>query len=63
MGFDCAVVDRSETYDWFMIKTGKTGVPNFRIPILIMLGLAHQEGNRRQDKMEEVEFHNSAGGP
>ena len=22
MGFDCVVVDRSETYDWFMIKTG-----------------------------------------
>ena len=28
-----------------------------------VLGLGHEEGNSRQEKRDEVEFHNSAGGP
>ena len=58
-GFECTVVDRGVTSDWF--KTGvKQGCVHVRILILTGLGLGHGEGNSRQEKRATVEFHNSA---
>ena len=61
-GFECTVVDRNVTSDWFMIKS-VVGVRDVGIPILTVLGLGHEKGNSRQEKRDKVEFHNGAGGP
>ena len=46
--FDCAVVDGSETSDWFKITSGiKQWVCDARIPILTGLGYDH-EGSRQR---------------
>ena len=62
-GFECAVVEGNVTSDWFMIKSGVKRVHDVGIPILTALGLGHEEGNRRQEERDKVEFRNSARGP
>ena len=56
-------MDSNVTSDWFMIKSGVKWVCDVGIPVLTVLGMGHEKGNSRQEKRDEVEFHNSARGP
>ena len=62
--FECAVIDGSETSDWFKIKSGvKQGCVMLGFLFLLALDWIMRKVTADKRRGDTVEIHNSVGGP